>query len=80
MRVTIEIDSASASEAEAFVFAFQRTRKTHPLPHVLNTEPTVRIMGIGWGVTTPPITPEHASALVAEFDTLRVDAVPLRAN
>lgn len=77
MRLTIEIDSASASEAEAFMRAFQRTVKAHPLPANLTPEPTVRIMGIGWGITTPAITPEHATALVAEFDTLRVDAEAL---
>lgn len=77
MRITVEIDSASASEAEAFMRAFQRTARQHELPSNLTTEPTVRIAGIGWGITTPAITPEHVAALVAEFDALRVDAEPL---
>lgn len=55
MRVTIEIDSATADEARSLIVAFQRTRDMG-LPAQIGTEPTIRMMGIGWGVTTPAMS------------------------
>ena len=64
-RITLKIDSATADEARAFVLAFQSTRRNHELPRQLNTEPTVEIVGVGWHVTTPALTAEHAAAMAA---------------
>jgi hypothetical protein len=70
MRTTIKIDSASHEEAHDFVAAFQRTRH-HGLPGQITTEPVVSIQGpSSWTVTTPALYPDHASALLREFDGL----------
>lgn len=71
MRVTVKIDSATAAEAEAFVRAFQQTRD-HGMPGQTPMVPTVQIMGIGWGIETPALYPDHANALMARF-TLNMD-------
>lgn len=64
MRVTLSIDSASADEATAFLFAFQRTRNL--LSQEVG-EPTARMAGIGWGITTPPLGRQHATLLMEDF-------------
>jgi hypothetical protein len=64
MRVTITIDSATAEEARALVVAFQRTREMG-LPKLLSELPTVQIMGMGWGVETPPMYLDRAVQVVS---------------
>ena len=66
MRMSIKLDSATASEARDFIVAYQVTRdKT--LAVGLHKKPTVDIMGDGFGVETPPIEPERAVQVMAEF-------------
>lgn len=65
MRVRLEIDSATDDEAKAFVFAFQRSR--HALMEDNTKEPSVRMAGTGWGVTTAPLSPPHAAAMMEDF-------------
>lgn len=66
MRISLTLDSANADEAKRFIFAFQRTRALG-LPASLVTEPTVRMMGVGWGITTPPVTAERATAIMCDL-------------
>ena len=65
-RVTLKIDSATAEEARAFVLAFQTTRNNHALPPQLTRTPIVEIVGEGWHVTTPALTPGHAADMAAD--------------
>ena len=66
-RITIELDSATADQARELVLSFQRTRDVGE-PLVGQTEPTIRMMGIGWGITLPPMCGERAAAIVADAD------------
>lgn len=70
MRLTLTIDSATAKEARDVIVAFQRTRDIGPplTPETtLIHEPTVRMMGIGWGVTLPPLCAERLCAIVDQI-------------
>lgn len=63
MRVTIKIDSAEAVEVEEFLRSFQQTPQEGE-PRQIGTEPTVRIIGRGWEVTTPAMSACRAAMLV----------------
>lgn len=69
MRITLEIDSATVAEAHAFIFAYQRTRELDSGLPRLQDEPYVRILGKGWGVTTPPISKARAVAMLRDFES-----------
>ena len=73
MRMTLSIDSATSDEAKDFIFAWQRTRHFGN-PASLSEEPTVRMAGIGWGVTLPPCRRDRAEAIMADFREARDDA------
>lgn len=64
MRITIGIDSASDEEAKAFIYAFQRSRRA--LMQDEAGDCTVSMMG-AFHVTTPPISEQHAAALMTDF-------------
>lgn len=64
MRVSLTIDSATGDEAKAFIFAFQRARS------VLDSDVgdcTVRMAGVGFGVTTPPVSEQVAAEVMRDF-------------
>lgn len=64
MRIVVTIDSASDAEAKAFIYAFQRSKRALMQDDVADC--TVRMAG-AFGVTTPPISQHHASALMEDF-------------
>lgn len=83
MRTKIVVDSATPDEAYNLTLAFQRTlsspkmlpasaeRPRWELPPNLTTEPTVTVAGKCMGWQSPALTPDHAVALLAEFDNLQ---------
>jgi hypothetical protein len=66
-RITLSIDSATADQAREFVLAFQITRP-YGLPAQGTTVPTVTMMGIGWGVTTPAMEMDRGVAMMRLLD------------
>lgn len=64
MRVTLKIDSATADEARALVVAWQRSV---PRDDAGTDAPTVTMMGIGWGITCPPIDVVRANVIMRDF-------------
>ncbi len=78
MRMTLSIDSATADEAKDLIFAWQRTRHFGK-PASPTDDPTVRMAGIGWGVTLPPCDHDRAQAIMADFSTARAEAAHRKA-
>lgn len=74
MRITIQIDSATPQEVYNFTLAFQRTLG-YGLPLQATTEPTVTVGGSAMGWTSPALYPGHATALLAEAESLMVEWV-----
>ena len=72
MRMTLKIDSATADEAHDFIFAYQRAMLADDKSTNTMTQPTVQILGVGWHVTTPPLTHEQANELLADFNAARI--------
>ena len=60
----LEIGSATAEEARAFLVAYQRSRPAEVLP-ALDERPEAWIVGVGWHVGTPSMSPERAAAMMA---------------
>lgn len=84
MRTTIHIDSATPQEVYDLTLAFQRTlarpvpptppaegRPRFELPTQITTEPRVTVGGNAMGWESPALKPDHAVALLAEFDALQ---------
>lgn len=83
MSVHIRFDSATPQEVYDLTLAFQRTlagptslpatneRPRWELPQQITTEPTVTVAGIRMGWNSPGLKPEHAVALLAEFERLQ---------
>lgn len=83
MSVHINFDSATPQEVYDLTLAFQRTlsspkmptatedRPRFTLPKQITTEPTVTVAGTRMGWTSPGLRPEHAFALLAEFERLQ---------
>jgi hypothetical protein len=74
--MTLSIGSATAEEARAFVLAFQTSSLAFELPRQVTREPTVKIMGIGWHVTTPLMSREHAAAMSAMSAAMAIEEQP----
>jgi hypothetical protein len=65
MIISMRLGGATAEEARDFLVAYQRTR-AYGLPHNgAADKPTVEMLGIGWTITTPPMTPDRAGAMAA---------------
>jgi len=71
-RLTLSLDSASADEARAFLLAYQRALTEDdkvglPDGDIAWDQPTVKVMGLGWHITTPSISVETAAELMRDF-------------
>jgi len=72
MRTTIKIDSATPEQVYDLTLAFQRMLG-FTLPAQITTEPTVTVGGSAMGWTSPALLPEHAVALLREFESLQAE-------
>jgi hypothetical protein len=71
-RITLSLDSATADQAREFLFAFQRALTEDdkcglPDGGIQWEEPTVKVMGLSWTITTPPISLDHAAEMMRDF-------------
>jgi hypothetical protein len=69
-RITIEFDSATPQQVYDATLAFQRTLG-YGLPQQITDKPTVTVAGTRLGWRSPALKPEHALALLKEYDALQ---------
>lgn len=70
-RFTLTVDSATPEQVYSLTLAYQRTLRDFSVgPQWGEPDPHVKVMGVAMTWKSPALSPEHARAVMDEYDSI----------